>query len=511
MHSNIIDSLKYIGSLQSANLHEHDPIDNKEILQINLKTIDSGSNSDSSQILKLDDIEHHIKTSTKIQFLTVCSISSFVHNGENLRRIYIKLFNDAEEMAAYQTALEKSRQSSHQYIGTSQKLFFFSDYSPGSVFFTPKGTRMINKLYEIMRKLYYTNDFHEVITPNIFKADLFKISGHYQKYKSNMFCFHNNDSDESATEYCIKPMNCPGHCLLYRSQTRSYKDLPLRLADFGVLHRNECSGALSGLTRVRKFCQDDAHIFCTMDQIDQELRNCLQLLDKIYSLFGFNYYVELSTRPDQYLGEISIWDKAEYILKNILDEIFMNNYKLNIGDGAFYGPKIDIHILDRFNRSHQCATIQLDFIMPSNFKLEYITPDNNTRTPVMIHRAIYGSLERFFALLIENYAGTYPMWLSPNQVVVIPVNSQHIDYANSIHKKITDAGFFCDIDISPNTLGKKIANAKNLENRYNYIIVIGDKEVLSSTINVRDRSNTQQTITIDDFLLKIDIEHSLLK
>jgi len=323
-----------------------------------------------------------------------------------------------------------------------------------------------------------------------------------------MFCFLNDDGDTNKNEYCIKPMNCPGHCLVFSHQSRSHNELPKRFADFGILHRNELSGALNGLTRVRKFCQDDAHIFCKPDQIDSEIKHCISLLDKIYKIFGFEYHVELSTRPDNFLGDIELWNRAEDILKNILVETYGDKFTINPGDGAFYGPKIDIHVKDNLNRTHQCGTIQLDFVMPSNFKLAYIDVDNSEKPPVMIHRAIYGSFERFLALLIEHYEGIYPFWLSPNQVMIIPVNNNDLDisaYVNIIQNELRKRHIYVNTDYSTNTLNKKILNASTIENKYNYILIIGKKEASQNTLAIRSNIG-QESMSLTQFIAKIDNE-----
>lgn len=390
---------------------------------------------------------------------------------------------------------------SHQTIGAKQELFFFHEFSPGSCFFLPHGTRMLNRMIEVMREFYYQKRFEEVCTPNIFKSELYKISGHYEHYKDNMYNF-NCEKDE----FFLKPMNCPGHCLIFGHKTRSYNELPLRYADFGVLHRNELSNTLSGLSRVRRFCQDDAHIFCTREQIKEEISNAIHFLKEVYNLFGFKFFVELSTRPNKFGGEVEIWNYAENILQEILVDNFGNEWKINPGDGAFYGPKLDFHLLDKFNRSFQCATIQLDFVLPEKFKLEYTNDKNEYIRPVIIHRAIYGSVERFFALMIENYEGIYPLWLSPRQIMIIPVNENCKGYANEIYNKLRESQLYVDVNFSDNTLNKKITLASKLEHKYNYIVIVGDTEVNDRTVSVRDINANKFNCGLNEFIERVNEE-----
>lgn len=293
----------------------------------------------------------------------------------------------------------------HRKIGREQNLFFFHETSPGSCFFQPKGAFIYNTLQNFIKDEYRKRGFEEVITPNIFKSQLWKTSGHWDHFAENIFSFK-NDKDE----FVLKPMNCPGHCLMFAHNVRSYRELPIRFADFGVLHRNESRDALTGLTRVRRFQQDDAHIFCTQSQIQDEIDSCLDFLSHVYGTFGFDFKLVLSTRPDSYLGDLDIWNKAESALENSLNK-FGKPWKLNPGDGAFYGPKIDVTITDALKRAHQCATIQLDFLLPKQFKLEYDAENDSKETPVMIHRAIFGSLERFIAILTEHFAGKFKLIL----------------------------------------------------------------------------------------------------
>lgn len=319
----------------------------------------------------------------------------------------------------------------------------------------PHGARIYNRLIEFIRKQYWARGYEEVITPNIFNLQLWEQSGHALHYKDNMFCF-----DVEGQEFGMKPMNCPGHCLMFAHRIRSYRELPLRVADFGVLHRNELSGALTGLTRVRRFQQDDAHIFCRPDQIKQEVLGALDFMRYVYTTFGMSYKLELSTRPAKALGDLELWQRAEAQLAEALNEFAgEGNWKVNPGDGAFYGPKIDIKVFDALERIHQCATVQLDFQLPIrfdlNFKSAHDGEDSYVR-PVMIHRAMLGSVERMAAVLTEHWGGKWPFWLSPRQAIMVPVDPKYIDYAYRVQKHLHEAGFFVDVDDSSRTLNKKV-------------------------------------------------------
>lgn len=424
-----------------------------------------------------------------IAAIKILSINNTI--DENVKRIRAITFNTNSKKQSFEQEYERRKEYSHQIIGQKQKLFFSHVYSPGSFIFLPHGTIMLNKLFSIMRSFYLEKDFKEVITPNIYHKQLYIDSGHYAHYKDNMF-----KVDCDNTEYFLKPMNCPGHCLIFKHETKSYNDLPIRYADFGVLHRNELSGTLTGLTRVRKFCQDDAHIFCTRDQIEGELINAINFLDRIYKIFGFTYHIELSTRPEKFQGAIDLWDLATSTLQKVIQS-FTENYVINEGDGAFYGPKIDFHIVDKFNRRHQCATIQLDFVLPEQFKLEYIDKNNNAIRPVMIHRAIYGSVERFLALVTEHYEGTYPFWLSPRQIMILPLITSN--YVDNLYQDLKKLGYHVDIDESDNSLGKKIAKYSSINERYNYLVIIGRSEVDKGMVSIRKFSSVAETIATNVF------------
>ncbi|XP_069562663.1 threonine--tRNA ligase 1, cytoplasmic [Brachyistius frenatus] len=429
----------------------------------------------------------HVRHTGKIKALKVHKNSSTYWEGkadmETLQRIYGISFPDTKMLKEWEKFQEEAKNRDHRKLGREQDLFFFHDLSPGSCFFLPKGAFIYSTLIEFIRSEYRKRGFQEVVTPNIYNSKLWQTSGHWQHYSDNMFSF-----EAEKETFALKPMNCPGHCLMFDHRPRSWRELPLRMADFGVLHRNELSGALTGLTRVRRFQQDDAHIFCTMDQIEEEIKGCLDFLRTVYDVFGFTFKLNLSTRPEKFLGDPGIWDQAEKQLENSLND-FGEKWVLNPGDGAFYGPKIDIEIKDAIGRYHQCATIQLDFQLPIRFNLTFVSHDGeDKKRPVIIHRAILGSVERMIAILTENYGGKWPLWLSPCQVMVVPVGPTCEEYAEKVKQEFHNSGFMTDVDLDPGcTLNKKIRNAQLAQ--YNFILVVGEKEKTSNTVNVRTRDN----------------------
>nr|KAF6279003.1 hypothetical protein mMyoMyo1_018762 [Myotis myotis] len=429
----------------------------------------------------------HVRHTGKIKTIKIFKNSSTYWEGnpamEVLQRVYGISFPESKAMRAWEKVQEEAKSRDHRRIGKDQELFFFHDLSPGSCFFLPRGAFIYNTLMDFIREEYHRRDFTEVLSPNVLNSKLWEASGHWQHYSQNMFTFH-VDKDTFA----LKPMNCPGHCLMFAHHPRSWREMPIRFADFGVLHRNELSGTLSGLTRVRRFQQDDAHIFCTVEQIEEEIRGCLQFLQSVYSTFGFSFQLNLSTRPENFLGELELWDEAEKQLQKSLME-FGKPWKLNPGDGAFYGPKIDINIKDALGRSHQCATIQLDFQLPRRFNLTYVSKDgDDKKSPVIIHRAVLGSVERMIAILSENYGGKWPFWLSPRQVMVIPVGPTCDKYALQVSSTFFEEGFMADVDLDHScTLNKKIRNAQLAQ--YNFILVVGEKEKANNAVNVRTRDN----------------------
>ncbi|XP_025077144.1 threonine--tRNA ligase, cytoplasmic-like isoform X1 [Pomacea canaliculata] len=428
----------------------------------------------------------HVRHTGKIKAFTVTKNSSTYWEGkadaETLQRIYGISFPEPKQLKEWKHFQEEAAKRDHRKIGKDQELFFFHELSPGSCFFLPKGAHIYNTLCEFIRKEYWKRGFQEVVSPNMYNSKLWKVSGHWDHYSENMFSF-----EVEKEIFALKPMNCPGHCLMFDHRPRSWRELPLRMADFGVLHRNELSGALSGLTRVRRFQQDDAHIFCRPDQIKEEIKGCLDFLKFVYGTLGFTFDLKLSTRPDKFLGEIAVWDNAEKQLSEVLEECGQK-WELNPGDGAFYGPKIDITIMDALRRPHQCATIQLDFQLPERFGLTYIDDRGERLKPVIVHRAVLGSVERMIAILCESFGGKWPFWLSPRQSIVIPVAPPFDEYAEKVKKQIQEAGFLCDHDLdSGTTMNKKIRNAQLAQ--YNFIFVVGEKELANDTVNVRTRDN----------------------
>lgn len=433
----------------------------------------------------------HLASTGRVKSFAVTKNSSAYWQGkaENdvLQRVYGISFPDKKQLSEWQENQRKLAELDHRTIGKAQELFFFHQMSPGCAFMLPHGARIYTKLMDYIRSEYRNRGFTEVVTPNMFNSKLWFTSGHFPKYMENMFLFKVDEQD-----YALKPMNCPGHCLMFAHRTRSYRELPIRFADFGVLHRNELAGALTGLTRVRRFQQDDAHIFCMPSQIKQEMKGALNFMQTVYGVFGFDFDLELSTRPENYLGDLSLWEAAEKQLAEVLDEYKAETgkpWKLNPGDGAFYGPKIDIHIHDAMKRSHQCATIQLDFQLPIRFQLEFQGDSDKGETgrPVIIHRAILGSVERFMAILTEHVAGKWPFWISPRQILVVPVAELYNEYAEEVRQLIHNEGFYVDSDLSDKKMQKKIREGQLAQ--YNYILVVGEKEKSDRTVNIRTRDN----------------------
>lgn len=396
----------------------------------------------------------------------------------------------------------QAKERDHRRIAAKQDLIMFHDLSAGSAFWLPHGARIYNKLVDFIKSQYWKRGYDEVITPNIYNLDLWHTSGHAMHYKDAMFCF-----DVEGQEWAMKPMNCPGHCLMFKGAIRSYRDLPMRYADFGVLHRNELSGALTGLTRVRRFQQDDAHIFCRQDQIEAEVLGALKFMKEVYDIFGMSYKLELSTRPAKALGDVELWNTAEKALANAMDAFQgPGTWRENPGDGAFYGPKIDIKVMDAMDRVHQCATIQLDFQLPIRFDLQYSAASSEEgkqfARPVIIHRAMLGSVERMFAVLCEHFGGKWPFWLSPRQVMLVPVHADFFEYCEGVRQRLHDEGFYADVDTGRNTFQKKVRNAQVAQ--YNFQLVVGKVEVENGSVNIRTRANTQEgEMKVDDFIEKL--------
>lgn len=422
-------------------------------------------------------------------------------DNDSLQRMYGITFPDKKMLKVWQENQEKAKQRDHRRIANQQQLIMFHDLSPGSAFWLPHGARIYNKLISFIRSFYWKKGFVEVITPNMYNLDLWHQSGHALHYKDAMFNF-----DVEGQEWALKPMNCPGHCLMFANSIRSYRDLPLRFGDFGVLHRNELSGALTGLTRVRRFQQDDGHIFCREDQIEHEVLEALKFMKEVYTIFGMTYKLELSTRPKKALGDIELWNRAEKALANAMDDFAgKGSWKVNPEDGAFYGPKIDIKVMDAMERIHQCATIQLDFQLPIRFDLKYNTGSKEKgkefERPVIVHRAVLGSVERMFAVLCEHWGGKWPFWISPRQIMIIPVHAEWNDYCEKVRARLHDAGFYVDVDTSKNTFQKKVRNAQ--VDQYNLQLVVGEKEVKNEAVNIRTRENkVEGEEKVDDFIAR---------
>lgn len=400
---------------------------------------------------------------------------------EMLTRIYAISFPDRKLLKDYLFMLEEAKKRDHKILGPKLDLFSIKEEGPGMPFIHPKGMIIWNQLVSFMRKLQREANYQEIKTPQLLNQDLWQRSGHWDFYRENMYYF-----EIEKRHFALKPMNCPGCMLFYKTTTHSYRQLPLRISEFGHVHRHEPSGALNGLFRVRGFHQDDTHIFMRPGDIKNEILGILNLVETIYSTFGLSWRFELSTRPEKSIGSDEDWERATSGLKGALDESG-HVYKINEGDGAFYGPKIDIHIRDALGRSWQCGTVQLDMALPEKFELEYMDSDGQHKRPVMIHRAIFGSIERFFAILIEHFAGKFPTWISPLPVRLIPVGEKHHAYAHLLKQQIKDAGFECDVDDSNESVSKKIRDAQLQQ--INYMLTVGDQEVENKTITVRHRDN----------------------
>ena len=416
-------------------------------------------------------------------------------NRQMLQRVYGTCFGTAEELKEHLHNLEERKKRDHRKLGKELGLFMMSEYGPGFPFWLPNGMTLKNTLVGFWTDIHTKNGYKFIQTPTMLNKELWETSGHWFNYKENMYT-----STIDEAEFAIKPMNCPGGMLVYKNDIHSYRDFPLRLGELGLVHRHEASGALSGLFRVRTFTQDDAHIFMTEDQIKDEIAEIILLYKKVYSVFNLNFHIELSTRPeDKYIGEIAVWDKAEIALAEACKKAGFD-YKLNPGDGAFYGPKLDFKLRDSMNRIWQCGTIQLDMNLPERFDLTYIAEDGSKKRPIMIHRALFGSLERFIGILIEHYGGAFPTWLAPVQIKIIPVNNEfHLEYAKEVFKKLEDLGIRCEIDDRDEKLGYKMREAQM--KKIPYQLVLGDKEVESRSVNARKYGEqAQNAYALDEFI-----------
>ena len=422
-------------------------------------------------------------------------------NNKMLTRIYGVAFGSKDELAQYLKMIEEAEKRDHRKIGREMELFMMSDFGPGSPFWLPNGMALRNALTEYWHEMQARFGYQEVQTPLILSRSLWETSGHWDHYKENMYTTTVDEED-----FAIKPMNCPGACLIYKSKPRSYRDLPMKLAEAGLDHRYEMKGALHGLFRVREFTQDDAHLFIRPDQITEQVTDASHLITAYYAQFGFPYRVELSTRPEDSMGSDEDWERAEQGLKDALESMGID-YVINEGDGAFYGPKIDFHLTDCLGRSWQCGTIQLDFQLPHNFQLEYIDSDGTKKQPIMIHRAGFGSFERFIGILTENYEGKFPVWLSPCQVKVLPVSEKSRPYAHEVANKLAAAGIRVKVDDRDEKIGYKIREARSLD-RVPYMLILGEQEVEAGNISVRDRSNETHTAELDEFIAQVVKENA---
>lgn len=442
----------------------------------------------------------HVESTGKVKAYKLLSVAGAYWRGSEknkmLQRIYGTSFTKKSELDEYLHRLEEAKKRDHRRLGRELDLFDIYEEGPGFPFFLPKGMVLRNILEDYWRKEHKKNNYHEIKTPIILNEDLWHRSGHWDHYKENMYFTKIDEGD-----FAIKPMNCPGGMLVYKRKLHSYRDLPQRIAELGLVHRHELSGALHGLMRVRCFTQDDAHIFMTPDQVKDEVLGVINMIDGFYKVFGFKYHVELSTRPEDSMGTDEQWDLAINSLKDALETKGME-YKINEGDGAFYGPKIDFHLEDSIGRTWQCGTIQLDFQMPERFDLTYVGPDGERHRPVMIHRVVFGSIERFIAILTEHYAGAFPTWLSPVQVKILPLIDKHVEYALKVQKELEDKGIRVEVDARNEKIGYKIREAR-LE-RVPYMLVIGDKELENNAVAVRSRKDGDiGTMPVSEFIEKI--------
>ena len=442
----------------------------------------------------------HVTYTKALKAFKLTGVSGAYWKGDKdnkmLTRINGIAFATKEELDAHLAMLEEAKRRDHRKIGQEMELFMFSEEGPGFPFFLPNGMLLRNSLMEYWREIHHANGYDEIMTPIILNRELWETSGHWAHYKDNMYFTKIDEED-----FAVKPMNCPGSVLVYKNKPRSYRDLPLRYAECGLVHRHELKGALHGLFRVRCFTQDDAHLYITREQIADEVVNVAHLIMSVYEKFGFPFHVELSTRPEDSMGSDEDWEAATNGLINALDSLGME-YVVNEGDGAFYGPKIDFHLEDCLGRTWQCGTIQLDFQMPQNFDLVYTASDGSKVRPIMIHRVVFGSVERFIGVLTEHYAGKFPTWLAPCQVKVLPVSEKTMDYAREVTDKLLAAGIRAVLDTRGEKIGYKIRDARSID-RVPYMLILGEKESQNGTVSVRDRTNETVTRELDEFVASV--------
>ena len=445
----------------------------------------------------------HIPSTKYAKAFKLISVAGAYWRGNEknkmLQRVYGVAFSNLKELDIHLHNLEEAKKRDHRKLGKELKLFTFAEEGPGFPFFLPKGVILKNSLIDFWRKIHYEAGYVEVETPIMLNKKLWETSGHWYHYKENMYTSMIDDE-----EFALKPMNCPGGMIVYKSDSHSYRDFPMRVGELGRVHRHELSGALHGLMRVRAFTQDDAHIFMLPEQIKSEIKGVVELIDKVYSIFGFKYHVELSTRPEDSMGSDEEWKMAEDSLRVALDELNLQ-YVINEGDGAFYGPKIDFHLEDSIGRTWQCGTIQLDFQLPQRFELEYVGSDNEKHRPIVIHRVIFGSIERFIGILIEHFAGKFPTWLAPVQVKVLPISDKFNNYCDEVVKQFNENGIRVEIDQRNEKIGYKIREARN--ERVPYIVIIGEKEEGEGNISLRSRKNGDEgSINVRDLIERINNE-----
>ena len=445
----------------------------------------------------------HIPSTKYAKAFKLISVAGAYWRGNEknkmLQRVYGVAFSNLKELEIHLNNLEEAKKRDHRKLGKELNLFTFAEEGPGFPFFLPKGVILKNSLIDFWRKIHYEAGYVEVETPIMLNKKLWETSGHWYHYKENMYTSMIDDE-----EFALKPMNCPGGMIVYKSDSHSYRDFPMRVGELGRVHRHELSGALHGLMRVRAFTQDDAHIFMLPEQIKSEIKGVVELIDKVYSIFGFKYHVELSTRPEDSMGSDEEWKMAEDSLRGALDELNLQ-YVINEGDGAFYGPKIDFHLEDSIGRTWQCGTIQLDFQLPQRFELEYVGSDNEKHRPIVIHRVIFGSIERFIGILIEHFAGKFPTWLAPVQVKVLPISDRFNNYCDEVVKQFNENGIRVEIDQRNEKIGYKIREARN--ERVPYIVIIGEKEEGEGNISLRSRKNGDEgSINVKDLIERINNE-----
>lgn len=446
----------------------------------------------------------HLEDLSTIKAVKIMSIAGAYWRGDSknkmLLRVYAISFTSKEDMKAYFDFLEEAKKRDHKLIGKKLNLFSFSEYAPGFPFFHDNGIIVLDELVDYWKAVHRKYNYQIIRTPQIMNRELWEKSGHWEKYKENMYTVKIEDLD-----FAVKPMNCPGGLLVYNTEQHSYKEFPLRVGELGIVHRHEISGALNGLFRVRVFTQDDAHIFMMPEQITEQVKEVFMILDEMYKTFDLKYRVVLSTMPEKHIGDLKTWEFTENALKTALKDLGLE-YQLNAGDGAFYGPKIDVLVKDSLNREHQCATIQLDANLPERFDINYIGQDGKEHRPVMIHRVIYGSLERFFGVITEHFSGKFPLWLNPNQIIIVPVANVFDKYALDVKSQLESFGLRVKVDLGQDTLNKKIREAEKIYP--NYILIVGEKEQNEKTINVRIRDTKEQKdFSIKDFAEKAKQEY----